>query len=313
MKCPECGANVPKKTRFCTCCGAPIIENITNLQGINNAGPVIPPIKQVKNQAGAQPNQNQMPQGNNIPVYGQNQNIPQNPNEFMATGMNQKKPGKQTKGWLIVSISVLAAVAIALAVCAAMGLFGDNKNTGNNNSQSVYIPSTVVSETKIYETKPAPTDPPVEKITVPDVVGMSKSDAIDKITNSGLIYSVSEADSDTVPKGFVVSQYPVSGNSIEKGSTVTIYVSNKKETATTPPADNKTYLYCRASDFATLRTGPSRSNAEIVKIKSREKVEMLGTDGEFYYVSYNGKKGYVLKDFFSTDKNAPLNYGTGNP
>ena len=304
MKCPECGASIPKKTRFCTCCGAPILGNIQNLNLGNNSDSVIPPIKQVVN--------NQIPPQTNQPV------IPQPDKSFIGNKQNPNEPGgKKSKGWvivLIVSASVLLAVAIALAVCAALGLFnGDSDKNAQQGGYASYYSS--ITETIVTETQQPQTNPP-ETVKVPDVVGLSKEDAVEKISNAGLIHSVSETDSQTVPKGFVVSQSPVSGSSIEKGETITIYISNKSEPTvapTSPPADNKTYLYCCASDFATLRTGPSRSNAEIVKIKSREQVEMLGTDGEFYYVSYKGKKGYVLKDFFSKDKNAPLNYGTGNP
>ena len=70
-----------------------------------------------------------------------------------------------------------------------------------------------------------------------------------------------------------------------------------------------TTLYCCASEFATLRSGPSRESTDLGKIYSREAVEYKGQTGEFYYVSKDGQLGYVLKAYFSTDPNAALNYG----
>ncbi len=74
---------------------------------------------------------------------------------------------------------------------------------------------------------------------------------------------------------------------------------------------SSTTLYCRASISATLRNGPSRNNASLAQIPSRSAVTYVSdASAEFYYVCYNGTYGYVLKDYFSTDANAPLNYGT---
>ena len=68
-------------------------------------------------------------------------------------------------------------------------------------------------------------------------------------------------------------------------------------------------LYCCASDFASLRASASTDSDAIAKINSREEVTYLGDSNRFFYVSYQGKKGYVLKDYFSTNPNEPLNYG----
>ena len=73
-----------------------------------------------------------------------------------------------------------------------------------------------------------------------------------------------------------------------------------------------TVLYCNASEWATLRSIASRSGNDLAHISSREAVTYLDEIGEFYKVGYQGMTGYVLKDFFSTDPAAPLNYGTGS-
>lgn len=66
----------------------------------------------------------------------------------------------------------------------------------------------------------------VPPVTVPRVVGMSQNDAENAIKHAGLVPSVTEAASKTVPKGKVVSQRPGDGAKRAKGATVTLVVSN---------------------------------------------------------------------------------------
>ncbi len=73
-----------------------------------------------------------------------------------------------------------------------------------------------------------------------------------------------------------------------------------------------TTLYCRASEWATLRSIASRSGDSLARIGCREAVTYLDDVGEFYKVSYQGMTGYVLKDFFSMDYNAPINTSDGS-
>ena len=76
--------------------------------------------------------------------------------------------------------------------------------------------------------------------------------------------------------------------------------------------DDSITLYCRASDYVTLRSIADRSGAALAYVYTGQEVKYLGAVGEFYYVSFNGQNGYVLQEFFSTNPNAPLNYGTGS-
>ncbi|MCD8159110.1 MAG: SH3 domain-containing protein [Clostridiales bacterium] len=79
-----------------------------------------------------------------------------------------------------------------------------------------------------------------------------------------------------------------------------------------PPVVYHTILYCNASDYATLRTAPSRSAGAICTLGYNTPVTLLGTSGEFYYVSYNGTNGYVLAEFFSYNSYPEKNYGSGS-
>ena len=71
-----------------------------------------------------------------------------------------------------------------------------------------------------------------EKISVPNVVGKSKSKATSALTNAGLKVSVKEDYNNTVASGNVISQSPASGSSVAKNSTVTITVSKGKKPIT---------------------------------------------------------------------------------
>ncbi|MGN0395427.1 MAG: Stk1 family PASTA domain-containing Ser/Thr kinase [Coprococcus sp.] len=68
--------------------------------------------------------------------------------------------------------------------------------------------------------------------TVPDVVGMSESDAADAISAAKLVGAPTYDFSDDVPAGEVISQDPAVNTQLEEGSTVTYVVSNGKENHT---------------------------------------------------------------------------------
>lgn len=172
-----------------------------------------------------------------------------------------------------------------------------------------------------------------ETISVPDVVGLRSNEATQKLAGAGFQVSVIQAESSSVEADYVISQSPVGDKKAKREDVVTVYVSTSHQAdappksnaqaasaptaapqpaATEPPKPDYTVYYCCASVSATLRSIPSRSGADLAQIGSREEVHCVGEDGEFYNVIYNGQSGYVLKDFFSQDPNAPLNYGSGN-
>ncbi|MBE6739592.1 MAG: PASTA domain-containing protein [Ruminococcaceae bacterium] len=144
----------------------------------------------------------------------------------------------------------------------------------------------------------------VQTVTVPNLIGLSSEDAQKLLNSNNLSFTIIETASTSVAKGFVISQSPVAQTTVEPLSFVTIYVSGTET--------NEVSLYCRASISATLRDVPSRSGAKLADIACGEKVTYINSSGEFYYVQYKNAYGYVLVDFFSTDKNAPINYGTGS-
>lgn len=69
-----------------------------------------------------------------------------------------------------------------------------------------------------------PDDQKIIKV-VPDIVNKSKNEAISIIQDAGFTYTVSEAPSDSITSGYVISTEPVAGESAEAGSAVKITVS----------------------------------------------------------------------------------------
>jgi serine/threonine-protein kinase len=70
---------------------------------------------------------------------------------------------------------------------------------------------------------PSPTATPV---AVPDVVGTAQAEAESRLTGAGFTVVVSQAESDTVPAGSVISQDPQAGVVSTPGSKVNIVVSS---------------------------------------------------------------------------------------
>ena len=76
-----------------------------------------------------------------------------------------------------------------------------------------------------------------EKVGVPKVEGLSVDNAKDILNKAGFQYEVQEDSTSTEKDGTVISQFPVAGDKIEKGSKVTIIVARpEKEEAAAPAA-----------------------------------------------------------------------------
>ncbi len=91
---------------------------------------------------------------------------------------------------------------------------------------SAVIPSMTDLLAAIGETPPTP--------TVPDVVGQTAEDATQALLDAGYVVGTSEAPSDSVAPGLVISTDPAAGTELASGSTVTIVVSTGPATVAVP-------------------------------------------------------------------------------
>lgn len=87
------------------------------------------------------------------------------------------------------------------------------------------------TETRSYRRGEEPEDPctihntQIEKVAVPGVTGLSEGNAAAAIRGSGLNPAVNYAYSSVVTKGIVIAQTPLAGTSVNRGSSVSITVS----------------------------------------------------------------------------------------
>ena len=79
--------------------------------------------------------------------------------------------------------------------------------------------------------------PKVEMVTVPQLIGYSEEDAVQRLTAKGLqAGAVTSESSNTVMAGYVIYQSAPSGSQMEKGSSVDFVVSSGPEA--TPDPEN---------------------------------------------------------------------------
>ena len=149
---------------------------------------------------------------------------------------------------------------------------------------------------------------------VPDVMYMSESNAIAKITEKLLKYEVSYAESQSVSAGCVMSQNPKSGTSVDEGSTVKIVVS-KGYTVPVPDVTGKKAQDAKdalqnAGLACNVVTEPSDTVAQgnVIRqsIKSGERVEQ-GTIVEI--VVSSGPKTINVTGVRLNKTSATLDYG----
>lgn len=113
----------------------------------------------------------------------------------------------------------IAVIILMITIFVIIKLVGNGKNTSNNNNKaSVEETTAVVSNTKAND-----------MVEVPDVVGMTKEDAVKALNKLGLGYKAVTQSSDTVAENCVISQGNVGGSKVEKNSQIVLTISSGKE------------------------------------------------------------------------------------
>ncbi len=135
-------------------------------------------------------------------------------------------PAASGTGWMQVFLNNSAVDSLASSVL----LQGGTKEialTGNQDNVTVVV---MVDSTTIYTSIVNFSDGKIrneifyEYVSVPDVVGLKKEAATNRIKAEGLQYQVTEIN-DTAPAGTVISTSPPAGTPLLKNETVTVTVS----------------------------------------------------------------------------------------
>lgn len=123
-------------------------------------------------------------------------------------------------------LAVVGAILIGIIVIflagRALGVFG----TAEQETTEIPV---VTEESAVVEESISETEE-VTGIPVPNVIGKMEAEAVATLQNSGFTVNRMEAISDTVEKGYVVSQDPAGDSRAEAGSAVTIVISKGIDT-----------------------------------------------------------------------------------
>ena len=228
------------------------------------------------------------------------------------------EPAPQNDNRNIKIIVIIAAVTVVVVAGIISFLLIYLNSRGDDSSGSTTVKTTTEQVTTSTENKAE------ASITVPNLKGMSKEKAIDKLSKIGIAANITEIESDKEKAGNVLNQVPGEGSAISEGDKVTLYIAKKPKQESSSKAESKSsssssqnsrlaggavYLYCIADDFVSLRTGPSVSYTELIRVPSRQSMVYLGEkSGNWYRVTYGGYTGYVSGNYVSFDPASANNH-----
>ncbi|WDH78885.1 Stk1 family PASTA domain-containing Ser/Thr kinase [Microbacterium esteraromaticum] len=86
----------------------------------------------------------------------------------------------------------------------------------------------------------APTEVPTTTVTVPSVANLTSSEAEEALTDEGLVADLRDEASTDVDEGNVIRTQPASGEKVDEGTTVIVYVSTGADTVTMPSIEGLT-------------------------------------------------------------------------
>ncbi len=141
-----------------------------------------------------------------------------------------------TIGGIIVAV-LIGCLFLAL-LGNAFGLFRFSNSDNSENENIVIEAETKESKETETEKKEKATEKTTEAETVQtfildDFSNMAQSQAISRLTEMGLKYTVDTSQySDTVPSGYVISTDPETGTEVTTGDTIKLFVSQGEEPAT---------------------------------------------------------------------------------
>ena len=113
----------------------------------------------------------------------------------------------------------IAVIILMITIFVVIKLVGNGKSTAKNNRASVEETTASLSNNKNSS----------DLVEVPNVVGMTKEDAIKALNKLGLGYKAVTQSSDTVAEDCVISQGNVGGSKVEKNSQIVLTISSGKE------------------------------------------------------------------------------------
>ena len=131
------------------------------------------------------------------------------------------EPAPQNDNRNIKIIVIIAAVTVVVVAGIISFLLIYLNSRGDDSSGSTTVKTTTEQVTTSTENKAE------ASITVPNLKGMSKEKAIDKLSKIGIAANITEIESDKEKAGNVLNQVPGEGSAISEGDKVTLYIAKK--------------------------------------------------------------------------------------
>lgn len=129
---------------------------------------------------------------------------------------------------LIAAVTVIVVAAIAAFLIIFM-VNGSSGNSGKTSETEKTTASTTAVQTEAEST-----------VAMPDLKGMTKEKALDKLAELGITAGISEVESDKEKAGNVLSHVPGKGGAVSKNDKVTLYIAKAPKTETTSKTESKT-------------------------------------------------------------------------
>jgi len=137
---------------------------------------------------------------------------------------------------------------------------------------------------------------------------LKKGARVEILDRSGAWYKIKTGSL----QGYVHGDYIVLEN---KGQTPPPSPGNNSGSGKTdpapPPSDDKRYGVVTASAL-NVRSGPSTKNHKVGMVVKGTRLTILGTQGSWYKISYNGKTAYVHSDYVKLESTSTPSPGSGN-
>jgi hypothetical protein len=131
-----------------------------------------------------------------------------------------------------------SVVALSLLLAASTCAKNATTSSATPTNQIPFSPSTISMSPPIID-QPSRTLAP-DKVTIPDLVGLSQSEATSLLESLGLHWTITTKVTDSVSPGTVLSQSRPSGIEVDVGSSVTFTVAKAGAPTTEPPPPPKT-------------------------------------------------------------------------
>lgn len=198
MVCKQCGKETPVEVPVCPQCGAPAFHT-------QKSAPVRLHAPETDG---------------NYDVAGEAEDYPEPYRVPQPEQKPPKKPENEIRGFRRFLVSFLCVLAVLLMLGSVGALF--YMNAKGIGSASASTPSEAVTT----EPHPTATEPKM-KFKLPDTIGLKSDDALKMLIKAGLSPTVQTTATADTPEGFVISQSPKAGTTVQTGDKVTINVAAK--------------------------------------------------------------------------------------